>query len=141
MTRTTKYTVCHVYLWIAVCDVSLDAQYATIITSMTVHHFFMILFIPYFKTASAEEFLLSLAAVIPDRTRLQSFTAVCSSEISVYFIKHRILCLLCFGMPFCTLEFLYFIGFWNQIDVLHGKLIVMSKFLSGYEQAGELQER
>jgi hypothetical protein len=40
----------------------------------------MLLFIPYFKTASAEEFLPSLAAVVPDGTRLQSFNTFCGSE-------------------------------------------------------------
>jgi hypothetical protein len=100
----------------------------------------MLLFIPCFKTATAEEFLPSLAAVFPDGARFQSLNTFCGSEISAYFIKNKILCLLSLWMLLYTLECWYFIGFWNQMDVLHGKLIVMSKFLSDYEQAREQQE-
>jgi hypothetical protein len=78
-----------------------------------------------------------VAAVVPDGTRLQTFSIFCGSKISAYFMKLKILCLLSFWILFSTLECWYFIGSWNQIDVLHGKLIVMSKFLSGYEQARE----
>lgn len=79
----------------------------------------------------------SLAAIVPDGTRLQSFNTFCGSEISAYVIKRKILGLLCLWILFYTPEFWYFVGSWNQVDVLHGKLIVMSKFLSGYEQARE----
>jgi len=47
----------------------------------------MLPFIPYLKTASAEEFLASLAAVVPDGTRLQTFNTFCGSEISAYFMR------------------------------------------------------
>jgi hypothetical protein len=100
----------------------------------------MLPFIPYLETASAEEFLPSLAAVVPDGTRLQTFSIFCGSNISAYFMKLKILCLLSFWIlrVFSTLECRYFIGSWNQIDILHGKLIVMSKFVSGYSKKGRV---
>ena len=36
MPRISGCTVCHIHLWVAVCHVSLDARYATLITRTTV---------------------------------------------------------------------------------------------------------